>query len=258
MHREIKVFFTALTFLTRIPIPWDYGWDPRWLQECCRWFPAVGLLVGMLGSFVFWVCSCFLPFEPALVISMLATIRITGAFHEDGFADTCDGFGGGLSREKVLTIMKDSRLGTYGTTGLLGMLALKFFSLQSLSPSTLLWALPLAHGWSRVIPVLFMASCPYVRDEDESKSKPLVQSVSGKNLAWVVLWGMGFLLALVLCSGQGALLFLQILFGAAVFLAFRQMAMGKIGGYTGDVLGALQQLCEVVFYLVVLTQLSPG
>ena len=121
---EIRLFFTALMFFTRLPCPAWVGYSESYLNHSARYFPLVGVIVGGIGGLTFWLAQLIWPPSIAVLLSMLATIAVTGAFHEDGLADSCDGFGGGWGKEQVLAIMKDSRLGTFGAIGLGLILAL--------------------------------------------------------------------------------------------------------------------------------------
>ena len=113
LAQEVRLFFTALQFFTRVPVPAWVGFQSEWLQQCVRYFPLVGALVGLWGH-ACWPQPACGGLAVAVVLSMAATIWLTGGFHEDGWADTCDGLGGAVSRDRALTIMKDSRLGAYG------------------------------------------------------------------------------------------------------------------------------------------------
>ena len=114
----MNLFFTALMFYTRLPVPANINHNDTALSRATQFFPLIGWIIGGIGAAT--LCGCSLVFSPelAVLLSMIATIYATGAFHEDGFADMCDGFGGGWTKTQILTIMKDSRLGTYGVTGL--------------------------------------------------------------------------------------------------------------------------------------------
>lgn len=129
IRREIELFFNALRFFTRMPVPRWVGHSTDLLNHSARYFPLVGWLVGLVGAAGFLIVGLALPVSLAIVLSMAATIRFTGAFHEDGFGDVCDGFGGGWDRAQVLSIMKDSRIGAYGAIGLVLMLIAKFLAL---------------------------------------------------------------------------------------------------------------------------------
>ncbi|MFW6248777.1 MAG: adenosylcobinamide-GDP ribazoletransferase, partial [Bacteroidota bacterium] len=113
MKTEWRVFLTSIMFFTRIPVPHIPNFSDDLLNRSIRYFPFIGILVGLIGLGAWWLFLLIFPSSLALLLSMATTILLTGAFHEDGFADFCDGYGGGLDRSKILTIMKDSRLGTY-------------------------------------------------------------------------------------------------------------------------------------------------
>src|SRR5215213_7826698 len=114
MKHELRLLFTALQFYTRLPVPRWVGYSETALNQATRYFPLIGWLVGLLAGAT-WLIGTYLVDAPTgLLLSMMASVLLTGAFHEDGFADVCDGFGGGWTKEKILLIMKDSRLGAYG------------------------------------------------------------------------------------------------------------------------------------------------
>src|SRR5262245_58591993 len=125
MTHELRLFFVALQFLTRVPAPRWVGFEPAWLSACVRHFPLVGAGVGLWGAAVLWAALQFWPPMVAALLSLAGTVWLTGAFHEDGLADTCDALGGAVSRERALEIMKDSRIGSYGAIALVLALGLK-------------------------------------------------------------------------------------------------------------------------------------
>ncbi|GAB2901475.1 adenosylcobinamide-GDP ribazoletransferase [Uliginosibacterium flavum] len=247
---ELRRFLIALGYFTRLPIPASVGWSSAELNRATRYFPLAGLLVGACSALVLWAALQFWSVPVAVLLSMLASLLLTGAFHEDGLADSADGFGGGWETTKVLTIMKDSRIGTYGAIALGVALLLKFATLQSLGGQALV-ALPLVHAASRVPPLLIMAFMRYVREDDSSRAKPVAE---GLGLAdWLTGSLLGLLplaaaVALGLLAPLRALALLLVLVAAGLICAryFRQ----RIGGYTGDALGAAQQVCELTGYLV--------
>lgn len=244
---ELNLFFIALGFLTRIPLPSRVDFQPEFLNKSSRYFPLVGLLVGAVAGFAFIVANAFFPQLMAVLLSLSLTVWMTGAFHEDGFADFCDGFGGGWEKEQVLEIMKDSRLGTYGTVGLGLLLAIKVCALSLMAAEWVPFVLLLAHAWSRWLSISFIVQYQYVRDEDASKVKPLANQMSSKQCLYAGL------LVLPLAVGLAPL---QIASLAVLMLVFHQFFGAylnkRIGGYTGDCLGAAQQLVEVLIYLLLL------
>lgn len=260
IKKEWHIFLTAVMFLTRIQVPPNIDHSPEYLQRSSKYFPLVGWIVAVISILTYLVTAKFFSENIAILASMIASILTTGAFHEDGFADTCDAFGGGWTREKILMIMKDSRLGTYGVVGLLFMLGAKFLLLQELpkfTPTSLTETInPLlsykifigiilaAHSVSRLMAVTVIQQYEYVTDDDVSKSKPLA---SGK------LSVIEFLLAVLFALLPFVLLPLNFLLiiVPVVIMRFYLAAYFKkwIGGYTGDCLGATQQVTEIVFYL---------
>jgi len=245
-RRERDLFFTALRFFTRIRVPGNLPHSAEGLDAAARYFPLVGLLVGAIGALVYAVAVYLWTPALAVVISMLTTVMVTGAFHEDGFADTCDGFGGGWQREQVLEIMKDSRLGTYGALGLGLLLTIKFLALEALDNAGLVVAaLLVGHTWSRLLAASYLNDLPYVRDDGNGKSKPLATRMSGNALRFAVVTTLPLVLLIS---------FWQFVAVAVVLLLWRwyfgYRMTRRIGGYTGDCLGAAQQVAEVLIYLV--------
>lgn len=247
MKKEIDIFFTALMFFTRIPCPKWIGHDPDYLRKSSKYFPLIGILVGSIGALVFYGSSYLFPKEIAILLSMVATIYTTGAFHEDGFADVCDGFGGGWTKEKILLIMKDSRLGTYGVIGISAVLALKFFALTYISGAMIPLVLISGHALSRFMATTLIYTHPYVRDKEDSKAKPAAKSMS---LSMLALSGFFGLTPLFFFKEGYLFLVLIPVYSAKVFLGAKFKKW--IGGQTGDCAGAVQQLCELVFYLSLL------
>jgi adenosylcobinamide-GDP ribazoletransferase len=261
MWQEIRLFFIALQFLTRVPVPAWVGWQPQWMNDSARHFPAVGLVVGGVAALVLWATVLVWPMPVAVLLSMATTVWLTGAFHEDGLADTCDGLGGAVDRERALAIMKDSRLGTYGAAALVLVLGLKAAALHGLAAQDLVGALavlPLAHAWSRGASVVLLRVLPYGGDAEHAKAKPMAQQVDGLSFGIALMW--------LVIAGVGAAVFLPLtallsagLAGAAVTVWMARWLRQRLGGYTGDALGATQQFTEVAIYLAVLaTPLAAG
>jgi adenosylcobinamide-GDP ribazoletransferase len=246
--QQLRLFFIALQFFTRLPIPRWVGFEPHWLNHASRYFPAVGIVVGAIAAAVYVLADWAWPHAVAVLLSTIAGIYVTGAFHEDGFADTCDGMGGGMTRERVLEIMTDSRIGAYGAIGIALLLALKCVTLSSLPPPMVIAALLVAHPLSRLAATALMWQLTYVKGE--GKAKPLAQRMSNAEF---------FIAALTVVLPMAASVFLgwlswqALAFGiAAVALAALWLArkfVQRIGGYTGDCLGAVQQVTEGGFYL---------
>ena len=246
-RHEWQVFLLAVGFLTRLPVPADPDFSEAKLNGASRYFPLVGLLVGALAAIVYVVSlAAFASSFIAVLLSMIASILITGSFHEDGFADSCDGFGGGWRSEDVLRIMKDSRIGTYGTVGLISILALKAASLQAMpSAAVVAAALVWGHVFSRWVSTSYLLDLDYVRGE--GKSKPLATTMPLKH--WLYSGTVLLPLFLFIDIGSfGILMLVTVLFR----LAFAVYLRRRIGGYTGDALGAAQQIVEILVYLAFL------
>lgn len=258
MKRQALLLVVAIQFLTRLPMPNLEGFQTSWLSESARYFPLVGALVGVIGVGVWWLSSMVFPPAVAIGLMMSASLLLTGAFHEDGFADVCDGFGGGRTRESVLTIMKDSRVGAYGAIGVTMLLGLKWSVLASLPSATFPLIFVAAHIASRWCAIGIIWRLQYIRPDAEAKSKPLADSLDGGN--WLL---SGLLGAIVLLPGfllidPPARSQLSIVLLAALALSLIGTIFAgayfrnRIGGYTGDCLGAAQQLAELSFLLTTL------
>jgi adenosylcobinamide-GDP ribazoletransferase len=244
LWRELQLFLCAVQFLTRIPTPALHGFQPEWISRSARYFPLVGLLVGGACAAVFWSTSLIWSGWLPALLAIAAGVLITGAFHEDGLADTADGLGGGTTIAKRLTIMKDSRIGTYGALALGLTLAIKAAALATLPAGLGAWTLVAAHGAGRGASVLAMRVLPYVGDAKTGKWKP---SPADLSLAEVLtaLAVAGLPLAL----SPGGVVGLAVLIGAILALAMALLARRLLGGYTGDVLGAVEQVFELGFIL---------
>jgi adenosylcobinamide-GDP ribazoletransferase len=244
---QLRLFFIALQFFTRLPVPRWVGFEPDWLQHAARYFPLVGLLVGVIAAAVYGVAGWFWPQPVAVLLSTAAGIYLTGAFHEDGFADFCDGFGGGQTPPRVLEIMTDSRIGAYGAIGIALLLALKCVTLAQLPASSVMAALLLAHPLSRLAATSLIWRLDYVKAQ--GKAKPLAQQMSAPEFA--IAAATALLPALLLALGwlSANALLAAIAAAAVVTLWLARKFVVRIGGYTGDCLGSVQQVAEVAIYL---------
>ena len=261
VRRQWHLFALALQFLTRIPVPASVPWTEAAMHASARYFPAVGVLVGAFGALVWWGAQTLWPALIAVLLSMSATVWLTGAFHEDGWADTCDGLGGSVSRERALHIMKDSRLGSYGALGLVLLLALKAAALASLPPACLPVLMVWTHALSRMAPLVLMRTMTYAGDAEHAKAKPMAQQATATTL-WVAaatLVAVAGVLVVVGANAPGAglesarhlpkVLVACLAGGALSTLVAGRWFWRRLGGYTGDTLGASQQLAEVAALL---------
>ncbi|WP_243410586.1 adenosylcobinamide-GDP ribazoletransferase [Caulobacter radicis] len=238
--RQVQLLLCAVQFLTRLPTPPLRGFEPDWITRSARYFPLIGLLVGGICALVLLAASqVWSGWVPAL-LALGAGLLLTGGFHEDGLADTADGLGGGQTRERRLEIMKDSRVGTYGVLALVVVLGLKAATLATLTPLSAALALLAVHGIGRVAAVATMAALPHVSDRADAKYKPAPDGVKPAEVLVAALLGLW---PLLLAPPLGALAAIGL--AAAFAVAMALMARRLIGGYVGDVLGAIEQLAEL-------------
>ncbi|MDR1009631.1 MAG: adenosylcobinamide-GDP ribazoletransferase [Opitutaceae bacterium] len=267
LTRELRAMHSAVMFFTRIPMPSLANHDPADLQRSSTYFPLVGWLVGGAAALTWWGAIQIWPPAIASGASLAVTLLLTGAFHEDGFADMCDGFGSGAPKDRVLEIMRDSRIGAFGAIGLVVMLTLKWqtvaalpahsawlahsaYSAHSAHPAWLAPALLFAaHALSRGASATLMTTLAYV--SEQGKAKPLATTLRG----WRLVMSLAFALAPM------ALLPPRFWWTLAAVAAARgvmaRLCKRRIGGYTGDCLGATQQVCEVAFYLCAIALTNP-
>ena len=252
VRQELEYFFGALRFFTRLPVPAWVGHSVVHLNRSARYFPAVGLLVGLIGALVWLVASLFWPKTIAILLALSATILVTGAFHEDGLSDMTDGFGGGWEKSRILEIMKDSRVGSFGVVVLVLSLLGRFMVLVELPDSWVFMALVAGHAVSRFCSTALLYAMDYVREDADAKAKPLATRISPLELD--IAGGIALLPCLLLPFGS-MLVGLILAVGVSFWLA--RFFKRWIGGYTGDCLGAVQQAAELAFYLGLLARL-PG
>jgi len=251
---ELRLIGIALQFLTRVPVRVG-RFEPAWLSDSARHFPLVGALVGAFGATVLWGAATLWPLPLAVTLSMAATAWLTGGFHEDGLADTCDGLGGAVDREKALAIMKDSRLGTYGALGLLFVLGSKACAVWTLAAESVALAavaLVFAHGVSRAGAIAVLASLPYGGDPGHAKALPMTRRGGAPLAAAACAWTAAFAVAAGLSMPDHlghARIALALGCAAAAVLGCAAWLRSRLGGYTGDTLGAVQQLGELTMYL---------
>ena len=262
-HRQIQSVLVATQFLTRLPTPAWPNFQPSWLAQSARYFPLVGVLVGGLNVGVWWLVGHWLPAAVTVGVMLAVSLLVTGAFHEDGFADTCDGFGGGTTPDRILTIMKDSRIGAYGAIGTCIMLGLKWTSCVAIPAAAFPLIVVGSHMYSRWCACGLIWRLRYVRSGEEAKNKPVADALSGFD--WMISGALGACgVALFALAGQftAAVLMVRTFAAAMVAAAIGALLAGlyfqkRIAGYTGDCLGAVQQVTEVVFLLAALAVLGP-
>lgn len=241
--------WAAFIFFTRLPLWRLYAPPKESYKSVVEFWPLTGWLTGGVMALTLWLCSMYFPYTIAVLLAIVVRLLITGALHEDGLADFMDGFGGGGSdRERILTIMKDSHIGTYGVIGLILYFLLLAATLLSLSPTIAVFAIMAATPYSKMVSAPLIIMMPYARREEEAKTKMIYRNIN---------WQAGFSLTI------------QGLLPMAVFLWFTHLPWGmiisvpcivmyflylfinnKIHGYTGDCCGAVCLLTELSVYIV--------
>lgn len=266
----MKNFLWALKFLTIIPVDPEDRIQPKDYGRVACWFPVVGLCIGIFLSLLYLPLSVFFPSLVATALIILVSVVITGAMHLDGLADTCDGIWGGRNRERRLEIMKDSRIGSFGAIGLISLLGLKYVSLLSMGENSLLHGSPFGaciKSFScNITPVLVNKGVALI-----------VMPVAGR---WAQVLAAGLSTYARNESGTGGFLtegtkrkqvvcaalfpvfvfwFFYHLYGLVIFAIITVFTFGwvwhmkkKIGGMTGDTLGATNEIAELVFLLGIL------
>jgi adenosylcobinamide-GDP ribazoletransferase len=237
---HLKLFYLALSFYTRLHAPKNQDYSQ--LPQASIYLPLVGWVVGGLTGLGFYLANQLWAQTTAVILALIAGILLTGAFHEDGFTDVCDGFGGGYDKQRILDIMKDSQIGVYGALGLILLMSLKISLLSSLTAPSVPFVLFAGHSLSRLQPLILMWTYDYARSGN-SKGGAAAYKPSTKELFFA---GAFALLPMVFLP------FSSILAIPIILLINWQLGRyfhRHIGGYTGDCLGASQQVGEIVFYL---------
>ena len=211
------IFFTRLPFWKIADVP------PVYFKRVVDYWPFVGWLTGGIMAGTLWITAEFLPVQIAVLMALAARLLVTGALHEDGLADFCDGFGGGTSRDKILSIMKDSHIGTYGVLGLLFYYGLMWNILTTLSVPLACAAILSGDAWSKFCAAQIINTLPYARKEEESKAKVILD----KGYWWAAIAP------------------------AMMFILLMSLMRRRLQGYTGDCCGATFLLCEFSFYLTI-------
>jgi adenosylcobinamide-GDP ribazoletransferase len=245
--RETEAFLHALRFMTVLPVRSSETLDADWLPRASKYFPAVGVVVGLAAAVVFAVASRYWGGYVPAILAVTASAIMTGALHEDGLADTADGFGGGRSRDARLAIMKDSRLGTYGALALIFSVGLRVAALALMAPSYAWAALIAAHAGARAATTWAMNSLPYAGDPAATRISYSDAALDRSGTTTAVLVTLAALLPALLKAPSA--LFAGLILAALSTLLAVGLARRLIGGYTGDVLGAVEQGAEVAFLL---------
>lgn len=254
LKQEFDLFCHALTFLSRLPAPAYYRFQPEHQGASSKYFSIVGIALAALQLVILYLLLLALPPALALLMMIAASFLMTGGFHEDGLADMADGFGGGWEQAQILNIMKDSRLGSYGTLTLISTLAIKYgcllLLLEQLNMVSFCLMYILTQSLSRAMASSLMLYTPYIVQK-ESKMTAISSSIPAKSLWFLLLPCLPFVWPLGLAAAS------QILLGLLLFqFIFRAYLIKRIGGYTGDCLGGAQQLNELLILIIAVSTLT--
>ncbi|AGK58966.1 cobalamin 5'-phosphate synthase [Hyphomicrobium denitrificans 1NES1] len=242
--REIRLFQIALQFLTQLPVGSIRDCPPDWLARSAKYMPLVGAIVGVIAGAGILLSAVFFPGPLPIVIGLVLAIAITGALHEDGLADTADAFGGGRTRERRLEIMKDSSIGTYGAIALIAAFALKDSALVALDLRSAACVMIAGHAGARLATILTMWRLPHAGGIAKVSQK--ISEMTPSEVA--VAFALGLIPGLLVLPTSKFVVATLFAFAAAAIIAL--IARRKIAGYTGDVLGAVEQVFETVFFAV--------
>ena len=256
LQLQSEAFCTAVQFLTRVPIPGGAmsGGMERYQAALTRsviYFPLVGALVAGVTVIAISLLVPFLPIEIAVIVALAAEAMVTGAFHEDALADTCDAFGGGWTREQVLEILKDSRLGTYGTLGLGLGVACRYFSIVSIADHDWVWtgaAILIASGaigrWS----ILWLMHTVSPITDRHTQARDVGGQQTGRAIVLSGLVGLPGVVPWLVIDPIGVVLSLVV--GAGVIVCYRWQMLRRLGGSTGDLLGCGCYLVQLAVLVV--------
>ena len=236
-------YFVAQTFMTRLPSPVKLQWSDSELAQSTPWFALVGIVVGLIAALGWWIGYTGWSATLAAVFAVTASVLATGAVHEDGLADSADGIGGAFELEKKLTIMRDSRIGTYGSVALILVIVAKVSAISLLNPTTAMSTIIGAHMLGRWTSVPLIKYNRYVREQ--GTGKPFASAVT---LQHVVISSIFVLLCSLVCFAGKTLLVIPLVL-AGLWCA-QWYVRRKLGGITGDVLGAINSLTELLVYLI--------
>lgn len=249
LKNEIKALLTAFLTYSRLRFFTINNITSDIMASSVKYLPYVGLVVGIFSYLVYYIAHFAFSNQTSIIFSMICSIMLTGAFHEDGFADVCDGFGGGWNKEQILRIMKDSSVGAFGAIGLIIILLLKFSLLNDINLNIFAVTIISAHTISRFSPIIIVLFFDYSESQNgASKSRFANRSITFMSSI------ISIIPAISVSFLYGRLIYLTTILPIIIIpfilgLYFRK----KIGGYRGDCLGAVQQISEIVFYMSVIT-----
>jgi len=237
----VFIFFTRLPFWKIKEVPKEY------FKNVVFYWPLVGILTGGTMATILYFAGQIFPLRIAVILALISRILITGALHEDGLADFFDGFGGGITKERTLSIMKDSHIGTYGVLALILYYILSYSILTSLPLNLCIVTVVVGDIFAKALASNIINLLPYARKEEDSKAKNIYNKMKPINFILIIL--MGILPVLLLLPFE---YYFAIILPVLLFFFLINMMKRRISGYTGDCCGALFLLCEIAFYISIL------
>ena len=249
LRSEIETLVGAIHFFTRLTVPGRWSHDAVSLERAIRYFPITGAIVGAGAALAFCLTSLVWPKSLAILAAVAIAIYLTGAIHEDGWSDMVDGFGSAADKDRILAIMRSSQLGSHGAVALIVLLLVRFAALIEIDSALVAIALIAGHAFSRLCATFILSTLDYARSD--GKAKPFGNRLSGLELAFASFCA---LIPVLLLPWEKATTALALAAIATMWLRF--LFKRRIGGYTGDCIGATQQLTETVFYLGLLANIA--
>jgi adenosylcobinamide-GDP ribazoletransferase len=251
--RELGRFMAVLQLMTILPLRPSELQSPDWLMRAAKYFPAAGAIVGLLSALVFFLASIVWSNALPALLAVATSILLTGALHEDGLSDTADGLGGGRSAEARLAIMKDSSIGAYGALAMGFSVAIRVTALAALPPLSGACALVAMHAAARAMPIAMFRTLPYARSHS---TKFDYRGEMPDGLELVVALAIVVLALLPLAFWSMTAVIAGLAIGSLLAIILCGMARRLINGYTGDVLGGVEQVFEIGFLLGVAALLA--
>lgn len=236
--------WAALIFFTRLPF-WRLHQPPREsYRAVVEYWPLAGWITGGTMAATLYVGSLFLPYAVAVLLAIAMRLLVTGALHEDGLADFFDGFGGGVDRDRILAIMKDSHIGTYGVQGLIVYELLLAATLFSLPPQVAAWALLAADPYAKMLSSQLVSMMPYARQEEEAKNKTVYRRASIAAGIGQSIQGLLPMVAFLWLAHVEKWYYIIFVPGLMMYFLY-MLIWRKLHGYTGDCCGAVCLLVEL-------------
>ena len=237
IKRQIEILFASILYFTRIPLPHIFQYKPEIVNRAIIYFPVIGLLIALMSGYLIIGLDAILPYNIAVILTMVFNVMITGALHNDGLADVADGFGGGWKKEQILTIMKDSHIGAYGTIALILFFITEYATIISIPVYDIVLLFMFAHVVSRTMSALTVFVGKYARINDStSRAADVAKPMKLSSFLFALIPLVAILVPYIKLLWIPTIVVVVVWF--LLFIYFKR----RIGGYTGDCLGTIQQI----------------